>query len=87
MEEEISVVSWEWKPDCSGLKSEWEVRKRRQQLWTPFGRNLDERRRQEHPPPQRLPSLSWRKLAKRIKEIWRLSQTFHGPSECTREAS
>lgn len=36
MEEGILVVSWEWKPDCSGLKSEWEVRKRRQQMWTPF---------------------------------------------------
>lgn len=36
MEEEILVVSWEWKPDCSGLKSEWEVRKRRWQIWTPF---------------------------------------------------
>lgn len=29
MEEGISVMSWEWKLDCSGLKSEWEVRKRR----------------------------------------------------------
>lgn len=36
MEERILVASWEWKPDCSGLKSEWAVRKRRQQTWTPF---------------------------------------------------
>lgn len=36
MEEGILVVLWAWKPDCSGLKSEWEARKRRQQTWTPF---------------------------------------------------
>lgn len=60
MEEGISVMSWEWKPDCSGLKSEWEVRKRRQQMRTPFGRSLDDRRRRELHPPQRPPSISWK---------------------------
>lgn len=66
MEEVISVVAaWEWKPDCSGLKTAWEVRKRTQQTWTPF-RSLDERRRRELHPPQRPTSISWRNLAKRI---------------------
>lgn len=66
MEEGISVVLWEWKPDCSGLKSEWEVRKRRQQRWTPLGRSLDSRQRRELHPSQRPPSL----LKKHGKEDW-----------------
>ena len=57
MEERILVAEWEWKPDCSGLQNEWEVRKRRQKMWTPLGRSLDERRKQElHPPQSHLPS-------------------------------
>lgn len=79
MEERILVESWEWKPDCSGLQNEWEVRKRRQKMWTPLGRSLDERRKQELHPPQRPPSVSWRNLAKRIGRIWRLNQMFCGP--------
>lgn len=83
--EEISAALWEWKPDCGGQKNEREVRERRWQTRTPFGRRLYGRQK-EHPPPQRLPRLK-RKLEKRMKEIWRLSKTFHRPSELFRKTS
>lgn len=57
MEERILVESWEWKPDCSGLQNEWEVRKKTENvdLW---GEVWMRRRKQElHPLKEGLPSL------------------------------
>lgn len=43
----ISSEFWKQEPDCSGLKSKWEVKKGRQWVWTTLSRSLDEKRSKE----------------------------------------